>query len=594
MMAAPARSTRRRYRRIHLADLWNEAVGDVRFWLTFGVGWLAFFFLVTDTSISVAYLTNYSTLSDKGAFLKVIGAFLAVCVGYFAHIGIHKAWTKLPGRILKVVGVVASLGVVAISYWFAISFFEATWQSDLQKEAELTARAGGLRDVAIVERSTDVEQAAADRALQALTDATRRRGEAENLRAELALLPSGTYHARVAEVQSVIGATPDGVKYNLTTEAMQDFADQARVDEQNADAAYQTALAALTAKQAMIGGAVDKELTAAVIDTQQTYLRSMRSRAEDTLEISYVPDPQTEEDIANNALIQARSEVYANWTGQAISGLVTILSCMLGLFRFQIKDPPPMMTEDDEPEIVEIDGAVQNVRKLLPKGGSAGAEARYVDDGHIADDAPYNPGRETAEAAETRLQRAMARLQNIRKGKAYAGTTDEKAALIEAIADAEERKQEQAEMDALRRQLAEAQAEARRAASTPSVGAGQSAASSEARDLLRSISDRMNARDAQRAEQPLSPRPEPEITKNGSGGAHDTFDAQRRLDELKAEYRQIDAEYDRLLRVVNQHPGSPEAIRAQTHMDKVLEKRLYEIASMLEPLIAAVNRQPVS
>jgi hypothetical protein len=577
---------RRRYRRIHFADIWNDLVGDVRFWLGGVVGWIAFAFLFTDTSISIAYLTSYSTLSDKGLFFKIIGAFLAICVGFFAHVGIHRAVMNLPGRLLKVVGVAATLFIVGVSYWFAISFFEATWQSDLQREAELTARAGGLRDVAVVERSTDAEQASVDRALQALTDATRRRGEAENLRAELALLPSGTYHARIAEIQSIIGATPDGVKYNLTTEAMQDFADQARVDEQSADAAYQTALAALTAKQAMIGGAVEKELNAAIIDTQQTYLRSMRSRAEDTLELSYVPDPQTDADRDNNALIQTRAEIYAKWTGQVISGLVTILSCILGLFRFRIKDPPQIEHEEDDMETLEPVRA-----RALPKPAPGGASARFVDDEHIADDAPYNPSRETAEAAETRLQRAMARLSAVRKGKAYAGTTDEKAALIEAIAEAEERKQEQSEMDALRRQLAEAQAEAARHREAPPPV--RHAAPQDMTDVFHAITRRMANRDAARADQPLSPRPEPEVARNGVGAGHDTFDPNARLQQLIAEFDKLDGEMEHNLGVINRFPGSADAMRAASR-NATIEDRISKIYSEMVPLRAAVNRQPVS
>jgi uncharacterized small protein (DUF1192 family) len=90
-----------------------------------------------------------------------------------------------------------------------------------------TADAAALEQAGAMRDTSGAEQRMAD-ARADLARALTARDEAEALRAELAALPAGAYSARVAEIQTIIGARPDGIKFDQTTEAMRVFADRAQ------------------------------------------------------------------------------------------------------------------------------------------------------------------------------------------------------------------------------------------------------------------------------------------------------------------------------------------------------------------------------
>lgn len=451
-------AARSRFIGINWASVWNQGVGDIRFWMIPGVGTLAFLFFSSDMFISIGYLLNYSMLSDlHWAYKFGVGIVVGIGVSFMVHFGPHNVIGKLRGWGKRFFGMCAVVLCFSLSMYFAVSFFQGVWQQNLQAEAEMATAASGERDLAANERNTDAEQLGVSRAQTALDDARSRRIQADADMATLRACPVDGVCEEAKPIQRALGVEDDGrvrgsgacESCGETMAAMNAELSAARDAERIANVELDEALETFRSAEGQLVIAVERELRAAVLENEQTYLRSMRNWAEDSLGTTYDENPEE---------VQALAEDYAKWVGSFIAALVTILSFFFGLFRFMVKDPA---LDEDHFTVSMRDGqdTFDERGNLLPHHKDPSGEGAQID-AHgrrrvIDDEAPYNPRYESRSDARSRLRRAIARREAVENADTDDVLDIEEAMLHEQIADARERKNRKQTLAALRRELAE-------------------------------------------------------------------------------------------------------------------------------------------
>lgn len=596
----PARAIPHRQPWIDGREILHGLKGDVLFWLGSGVGvfgWLAFVAYISDLYVNIGYLTQLSVFANKGPAVAILGGFIGLFVASIVHLGVHKV-VSFTGRFtafwryaIRFIGIGGILGILGLSTWFAMTGAEDLWQMDLAANRAAVEQASGQRAVAENERSTDIEEAAVTRADAALTDARSRRANAEALQLELSELPAGVYSLRTEQIQTIIGAEPDGEKYNLTTDAMTAYVARMIEEEAAANEAYQAATTALTAKSALIESAVNRELQATRIEGEQSYLKTMRVWAEANLDLKYTPgsaDQLTPEQIDANAKINETADEYAKRSGHAIAVILTLCSFGLGILRFWVKDEPyvPPVWQATLPPPADVDG-----------GFNAEAVDRRDGRNPFAPQGAPPQEWETDESYPARLgnlDRLRAQLNQQKSGSkssAHQREWDEINARAARLAEEKELREARRVLEDEERRLRNADDEIVIPETATSSRRAPSAV--DMTEAIQAISRRMAERDAARASQPVTPRPEPEVSRNSFGSGVDVFDPQARLNELLLEFNQLDAEMDRNLKLITRSPQGADAMRARNR-NAAIEDRMHKIHSEMEPLIAAVNRQVVT
>jgi hypothetical protein len=379
-----------------------------------------------------------------------------------------------------------------------------------------TADAAALEQAGAMRDTSGAEQRMAD-ARADLARALTARDEAEALRAELAALPAGAYSARVAEIQTIIGARPDGIKFDQTTEAMRVFADRAQTEYDAALARRDRAQDALDAVTASVSSGEVAAVALSATNAAKTFsiVKSFR-------QLAYMSfKARGDERQFDEAAIDERAKNFAD-----IFSFILVLA--INVLNFGLNNTGHAKREEPRGARPATAGALPAPDPDGPEPGLQGEKiARRMNaEDYIADDAPMQFG-EAPSAAKARLARAKAALQKGSTGVADVGRlsledelANREAAALERIANAQRvREIERLEREALEAESLEIPGYRRPAGYSEETRIVRRTNGNGSDDDLESIIARVEALKQARP----GPRPEPEVS--GRGLSDDDFEA---------------------------------------------------------------------